>query len=530
MAYGLDFGNSTTVLSKTIASVRDTRVVFECPTPDDLKRNLDITLLVNFFQGLMQYTDSDPHDYLNVVITAPVHFTDNERTVLLRSATQAGWNVLRIVNEPTAAALAYASHLSFGCPSELVLVIDSGGGTTDFSVVEMDHNEKMYTVVDTLGHPLGGKDLTAWLVDHIVRKNDVKSLSQKQTKKLVIAAEDLKQQLSYNQNGKVYIECFEGDTDLIIGMSRAELDGVFQPFYDIVSKCTFEVTRNVTKIVDKVVLVGGTCKIPYLTTLCKMNFPHVIVCNDSPMASVSIGASELCAQLNTTNTDTDTEMLLVDVLGASIGVETEGGVMSVVMSKNTPFGMSKTVTFTNSDDYVDTIDINVYSGERRYCKDNTFLGVISLTGLDKTRLRGHFRIKVTLHVDTSGVVSVSAHDESLSRKVSAQFNRVLDNVENEDLLDLKIEDELEMQQSIEKEKLYELMVQLLIAYYNIPKTSLSPFTHHSLNSLFNYIFDTLTTCDLYCDYDLIAKYFSEIFHLLVFYVPEPGFVGSTRLD
>ncbi|NBO98884.1 MAG: hypothetical protein EBU90_01980 [Proteobacteria bacterium] len=531
MAYGLDFGNSTTVLSKTIASLNDTRVVFECPTPDDLKRNLDITLLVDYFKELLQYTDShdgdNSHDDPKVVITAPVNFTDNERTVLLRSATQAGWNVIRIVTEPTAAALAYASHVTLK-ETETVLVIDSGGGTTDFSVVEMDHIDKMYTVLNTLGHSLGGKDLTGWIVEYIVRKQKITEMSPKQTKKLTRAADGLKQQLSHNHNGKVYIECFMGDTDLVIGMSRAELNDVFQPFYDIVSKCTLEVTRN-THVLDKVVLVGGTCIVPYLTTLCKINFPNATVCNDSPMTSVSIGASVLCAQLTTTVTDADTEMLLVDVLGASIGVETEGGVMSVVMSKNTPLGMSKTETFTNSDDYVDTIDINVYSGERRYCKDNTLLGVISLTGLDKTRLRGDLRIKVTLHVDTSGVVSVSAHDESLSRKVSAQFNRVI-LTDNVDLLEMKLEDELQMQQAIHKEKLYNLMVQLLTAYYNIPSTCLSPFTHNAVNDLFNYIFETLLVpCSIDLDYQLIKGYLSEVFHLLVFYIPEPGFAGSTRL-
>jgi hypothetical protein len=109
--------------------------------------------------------------------------------------------------------------------------------------------------------------------------------------KLTTSVEDLKQQLSYSRNGKVYIECYQGDTDLVISMSRAELDSIFAPFYDTVSKCTLEVTQKFERV-DKVVLVGGTCKIPYLSSVCKKNFPDAHVCTSvDPMTSVSIGAS-----------------------------------------------------------------------------------------------------------------------------------------------------------------------------------------------------------------------------------------------
>jgi molecular chaperone DnaK (HSP70) len=105
------------------------------------------------------------------VITAPVHFTDNERSVLFNAATQAGWNVLRIVSEPTAAALAYATEMeTVPIQTETVLVIDSGGGTTDFSVVELDYLDKLYIVKDTLGEQIGGKDLTRLLVDYVIKK------------------------------------------------------------------------------------------------------------------------------------------------------------------------------------------------------------------------------------------------------------------------------------------------------------------------------------------------------------------------
>ena len=287
--------------------------------------------------------------------------------------------VLRIINEPTAAILPYIFNQT-KTNSETILVIDCGGGTTDFTVMECDYEDMFFEVKNTLGNNfLGGEDLTNNIVDHICSNFIKGEISTKLYNTIRNESELLKCNLSYKQNTTINI-----NDQLIVNISRSK-------FIDINKKFFQQIRKNIQTVsdgfnIDRIVLVGGTTRIPYFSVICKEIFGDTLQIDNTldPDQVISIGASiqaNLLSDKNNKSNKTksseiqekELEFTLLDIIPMTLGVETEGGIMTPIISKGSIIPISKTEIFSNSDDEI-VIDINIYQGERKFVKDNLFLG------------------------------------------------------------------------------------------------------------------------------------------------------------
>ncbi|NBU33951.1 hypothetical protein EB118_03030 [bacterium] len=510
---GFDFGNSNTVIATSATQIQSEE------TPENLKGELNRHQVFTYFKSL-PIRKGD-----NVVLTVPVHFDTHQRTLVMNIAQEVGWNVLRVLNEPTAAAIAYlGSH-----DVETVLVIDIGGGTTDMSIVEMDHTDQFYEVKRTIGlQGIAGKYLTNLLVDNCTTRLRLTPTS-KQRLKLQNAMETAKRTLSSAQNTRVYIEAFHLDNDISIDLSRTQLDEIFQPFYKKIAETIIEITKNSS--IDKVILVGGTSLIPGVKRVCKSASGFVPHDQLDPFYAVAIGAYRLCEQLSNSSKKEST-LCLVDTLNESIGIELEGGVMSFLARMSTPLPISRTSAFTNSKDNVDKIIVRVFSGERKFVCHNKLLGELVLSELDTSKLRGEMKINVTFNVDQNGILSVSCTDSLLQKEVKARFVTLHgDTKEIESDFEDKLEDIQQLDLAMAKDELHDKMVELLSAWHlSDAHTTASAFTKNTMNTIFNGVFDALCldTRDSRL-YKRLERYLQEMYNLLVCYTSSPT-VGSTPLD
>lgn len=404
-----------------------------------------ITSIISMYlEWLIQVArDNTGINFKNVVVTVPVYFNEGQRSTLKTILSELNVNVLRIINEPTAAALAYGffNHTN---GEETVLVIDCGGGTTDLSIVYLDYDTNVYEVKNVIGdNYLGGEDLTWGLMDNLLRLTTYVSKSQnnspklsnltsKQRQRLIKECERVKCALSYSYSQNLMVENFTADTHLSTTISRNQFEqfngGWFKKLHDYIQEVTF----GYTDAIDRVILVGGTTKTPKISELCKQILGHnIVICNDlDPDQTVSIGAAiqghllmDNSATDNDNNNNSNNSVVLLDVLNMTLGVETAGGLMTPIVSKNTYLPTSKTETFTNTDSETDAITINIYQGERRFVQDNHFLGSFTLQQLDGTLKCGEMRIKITFNVDVNGVVSVTAVDSKTGQTQSIAINK-----------------------------------------------------------------------------------------------------------
>ena len=381
-----------------------------------------------FFQHVSEFTNwAVDFDIKGAIVTVPAHFTDTARQIVKGACESVGLPVLRMLNEPTAAALCYGRD-SFN-PSdssltreenETVLVFDCGGGTTDISVVSMDYKNRVFEVVRTVGERfLGGEDLTQLLVESVI--GDLKRKGHKVTQNdmsiLMKACENAKRNLSFQYTSHLYLK----DDFPIIPVSRSRFLSDANPFFEKISTMVKEVVLGISKI-DRIVFVGGSSRIGYIKEKIlkvlgdKAQNAHKT--DIDPDHSVSTGASYYGEIINASSVDTegDDDVLLVDVLSQTIGVETNGGFMTPIISKNTTLPVSKTTIFTNSEDNVDKIEIDIYQGERKFVKDNSHLGHFTLSGLDKSYAMGEMRIEVTIDINTDGIMSVTARETGADQK------------------------------------------------------------------------------------------------------------------
>ena len=376
---------------------------------------------------------TDAESYLgepvtDAVITVPAYFNDAQRQATKDAGQIAGLNVLRIINEPTAAALAYG--LEKGKEDELILVFDLGGGTFDVSLLEVGKDDDGFSTIQVKAtngdNKLGGDDwdqrVVEWLISQVKNKEGVDlSKDKRAVQRLREAAEQAKKELSSALSTHIslqYLSMSEnGPVHLDEKLSRAQFEEMTKdllertkaPFNNVIRDAGIKLSE-----IDHVVLVGGSTRMPAVTQVVKEltggREPNKGV---NPDEVVAVGAALQAGVLRGDRKD----VLLIDVTPLSLGIETKGGIMTRLIERNTAIPTKRSEIFSTAEDNQPSVLIQVYQGEREFARDNKPLGTFELTGIAPAP-RGLPQIEVTFDIDANGIVHVSAKDRGTGKEQS----------------------------------------------------------------------------------------------------------------
>jgi len=381
---------------------------------------------------VLQELKKTAEDYLGeevteAVITVPAYFNDSQRQATKEAGEIAGLEVKRIVNEPTAAALAYGLDKK---KEQTVAVFDFGGGTFDVSILEIDPEVGTFQVRATNGDThLGGDDVDQRLIDHIAdefKKQEGIDLREDAMalQRLKEAAEKAKIELSSQMETQVNLPFItatqQGPKHLQMSLTRAKLESLIEDLIERLRKPCQDAMADAdmkTSDIHEVVLVGGSTRIPAVQNLVKELFGRDPNKSINPDEVVAIGAAHLASELTKGK---ESDILLLDVTPLSLGIETLGGVMTKLIERNTTIPTSKSETFSTAADNQTEVTVHVLQGEREMAKDNRTLGQFNLTGIAPAP-RGVPQIEVSFNIDANGILHVSAKDKQTGQEQSIEI-------------------------------------------------------------------------------------------------------------